>query len=58
MKVLIYCDYNINKNDDDDDDDYSDSNCDYGSDDDDRLCLWYGIIISSSCISIMSQEQQ
>ena len=39
MKVLIYCDYNINKNDDYDDDDYSDDNCDYGSDDDDRLCL-------------------
>ena len=61
MKVLIYCDYNTKKNDDDDDDDdddYSDDNCDYGSDDDDRLCLWYRIIISSPCISLMSQEQQ
>jgi hypothetical protein len=39
MKVLIYCDYYIIKNDDDDDDDDSDDNCDYGSDNDDRLCL-------------------
>ncbi len=41
MKVLNYCDYYSNKNDDDDDDDddYSVDNCDYGSDDDDRLCL-------------------
>jgi len=38
---MIYCDYYINKNDDDDDDDddYSDDNCDYGSDDGDRLCI-------------------
>ena len=49
MKVLVYCDYNINNNnnDDDDDDDYSNDNCD----DDDRLCVWYRKIISSPCIT-------
>ena len=59
---LIYCDngVNYNNNNDNNNNNDSDDDCDKDSDDDDWSCLWYRLwwIISSPCISVMSQEQQ